>query len=69
MSEQGEFDSSMMTGFLISVVEWVGDTFDPEDVFGKDRLLIYMQNFYNPEDIFTEAHLRDWAREAGYEDL
>ena len=52
-AEQREFG----TEFLGKIVKWIADTFDPEDVFDKEKLFLYIQTFYNPEDVFTKAQL------------
>ena len=52
--------------FLQDVCDWVGRTFNPNDIFDNDELTKWVEDTYDPEDIFSENELKDWANRNGW---
>jgi hypothetical protein len=54
--------------FLEDIVEFVGQNFDPHDVFDDEAIknAVRAIQFISPEDVFSERELEDWAANCGY---
>lgn len=64
-------DNEFGRRFAEDVVEWVGETCDPVDVFGEDALIEWAKNnlagVVKPDDIFSDEELYSWATAHGME--
>lgn len=47
--------------FTKQVLEAVGDRLDPDQVFGKDRLVEWVRDHVGIEEAMTDAELEEWA--------
>jgi hypothetical protein len=56
--------------FLEGIVEWIGCNFKPNEVFEMDELVdAACDNVHerkNPEDVFDEEQLENWAERNGW---
>lgn len=48
-----------------AAIEWIKVTFQPEDVFSEDALMLWAQS-YDPDGIFKEEELEYWAEQNGF---
>ena len=48
------------------ILDWVANEVEPKELYGEDSLRSHIRDNFNPEDIFSESALSDWAFENGY---
>jgi hypothetical protein len=60
-----EVVKKLFDGSLDRIIKWVGDNFDPREVFTDKRILEYVEDTFVPGEVFGESDLETWAREAG----
>jgi hypothetical protein len=52
--------------FLGSVLDWIRDNQNPEEVFGIEVVKKFIEDMCRPEQVFSEDELKNWAIEHGY---
>jgi hypothetical protein len=48
------------------ILDWVKEEIEIGDLYEGDVITRYIRENYNPEDVFKESELSDWAFENGY---
>ena len=54
--------------FFDSVVEWIKDNLDPDEVFSQRHLTEWIKDNLCPEEIFDDEVLAEWAIANGYKE-
>ena len=58
-------DSEFGREFLKNIIEYIGELFEPEDVFDEKKLRSWLKGHasdYTPEEFFDDRTLEVWAR-------
>jgi len=48
------------------VKEYVGDNYQPQDVFIDEYIIEYVRSNFDPDDVFPESELDTWAENNEY---
>lgn len=48
--------------FLDGIIDHLVKEFNPEEIFGEDKLLKFVKGGYDPEEVCLYSQLQDWAR-------
>ena len=59
-------DKEFGAHFLADVMAWIGDYFEPDDIYSEDELMAFMKDKYDPEDVFEWDDLAVWAKQNGF---
>jgi len=53
-------------GALETAIEWIGGNLSPDDVFDSRDLRNYCAQNEDPEDVYSEKQLSEWAEANGF---
>lgn len=59
-------DKEFGARFLADIMLWIGDYFEPNDVYSEHELREFMRNTYEPDEIFDHDELANWAKQNGF---
>lgn len=54
------------TSFLQSTIDWISDNLNPDQVWHQADLNKFVGNVAQPEDVFKEEELKQWAIDHGF---
>ena len=52
--------------FLTDILSYVEDAFEPDEIYGEDRLKEWIAGSLDPPDVFSTERLREWALSNGF---
>jgi broad-specificity NMP kinase len=58
-----------LTKIAENILSDIQDLVNLEELYSETEILLHVKENYNPEDVFSEAVLSDWAFENGYRKL
>ena len=62
-----DFLSSVIDENLLEkAIEWIQDNLEVYEVFDEDKIVKYVGNGKNPDEVFDNSTLEDWARDNGF---
>jgi len=62
----GLFAEDIFGDTLEAVVDWIENNLRPDEVFTMPALTETIRFANDPDDVFTDAELSDWAKDNGF---
>ena len=56
----------MPTSLLGDAIIWIADNLEPADVFSGKQIMAAAKEQGDPDDVFSERELAEWAESNGY---